>query len=622
MTNVRPHLRRLTSALALLLTLAACTSFNTNNDTELAEDSDIEFNEQPATTPSVATDEGGGSMENETTISDIRYVSRKGGGTVVIESSTPLVFRTRENPESNQYVVDVANARLPDRLKRPYITKDFNQAIASVNAYQEAGSSTAHVVVTFRAPTRATTTQTGKKLLVFATGPASQSGQANADDSSDIDTLAKTAAIEGGAGDSRILPANATAGEATRFYGRPISIEIRDTNVRDVIQLIADQSGANIVLASNIEGKVTLKLKQIPWDQALMIVMKSQGLGYVRQGSVLRIATLAQIKAENDAAKAIIEAQAEAEPLKVKILPISYAKVTDLVTRVTPFLTPRRGAVVADERTSSLIVTDLPDVLDRISNLVKSLDTPPLQVQIEAKIIEAREDFTRKYGIQWGVTGASLTNGGAGIQTNNLNITPGDIPSVLNYNIRLGTFDILGDLDATLGLAETQNVAKVLSAPRITTLNSQEATVSQSTTLQIQKQTQGAAGNTVSYEQLDVPLELKVTPQVSANGDVLLKLNITRSFPGSAGVNGAPPQIEKRTVATNVMVHNGQTAVVGGVYQSDSSESDSGVPLLKNIPVFGWLFKSTNKLSNKNELLVFLTPRIINSDNAQKEGTF
>ncbi len=606
----------------------ACSSFNNQGDSSAANDTDMEFNETAKATPSVATDEGGGSMASDTTLTDLRYVSRKGGGTVVIESSAPLTFRTRENREQNQYVVDIANVHLPDRLKRPYITKDFGQMIASVNAYQDAGSSAAHVVVQFRTSTRATVTQSGNRLLVFAAGPAlpmANGKERSLDDMSEIDNLAKTASLEGGPTDPRILPLNSESGDANRFYGRPISIEVREMAVRDVIQLIAEQSGANIVIASGADGNISLKLKQIPWDQALMIVLKSQSLGYVRQGSVLRIASLDKLKSENDASKAIIDAQIAAEPLKVKIIPVSYASVADLVSRVTPFLTVRRGAVVADVRTSSLVITDTPEIIERVTNLIKALDTPPLQVVIEGKIVEATEDFSRNYGIQWGVTGKPILNGGTGIQTNNLSIAPlgSTLPGALAYNIQLGTFDILGDLTASLGLAESQNTAKILSSPHLTTLNNEQATIEQGSKIFIPVTTQTAAGPTVSYSTIDVTLKLDVTPQVTSEGDIIMKLDIQNDFPASAPAGGSSQTpINKREVKTKILVRNGQTAVVGGVYQSTTAEGEQGVPFLRSIPVVGWLFKSKSTIKSKNELLVFLTPRIIKSDNpAEKEGS-
>lgn len=619
------QLRRSMGALMVLLSLASCTSFDGRESDENAVDQEMEFEPAQAVTPDVASDSGAGSLEGDVGITDIRYVSRNAGGTVVIESNSPLIFRTRENRETNQLIVDIPNSTLPDRLKRPYITKDFNQQISSVNAYQDSGSTTARVVIQFRNPTRATVTQSGKRLLVFPVGPASANGKdINLDDSSEIENLAKVAAVEGSSTDPRILPSSSTEiSDAARFYGRPISIEVRDTAVRDVIQLISEQSGANIVIASGVEGNVSLKLKQIPWDQALMIVMKSQGLGYVRQGSVLRIAPLKTLKDESDAARQILEAQRAAEPLKVKIIPVSYAKVVDLLERLKPFLTERRGAVVADVRTSSLVITDTPEIIERISALVRSLDTPPLQVLIEGKVVEAREGFTRSAGVSWGFTGQNAAiGGGISLGSNNLTVSNGVALPNLSYNVRLGTFDIFGDLDATLALAENENLAKVVSSPRVSALNNEEARIEQIFSTFIVKQTVVAGVTQNAFEKLDTKLQLVVTPQVTGEGNVIMDLDIMREFLSEQPTGNAPPPVESRKAKTKVMVRNGETAVVGGVYQSDVLENETGVPYLRNIPLLGWLFKSKTLRSTKNELIVFLTPRIINTDTGgAKEGS-
>ncbi len=620
------QLWRSTCALIIILSLASCTSFDGREGDGNDVNSEMEFEPAQPVTPDVASDEGAGSLEGDVGISDIRYVSRKAGGTVVIESNSPLIFRTRENRETNQLIVDIPNSRLPDRLKRPYITKDFNQLISSVNAYQDSGSTTSRVVIQFRSPTRATVTQSGKRLLVFPMGPASATGKDVAlDDSAEIDNLAKVAAVEGSPTDPRILPnSSSEMNDATRFFGRPISIEVRETSVRDVIQLISEQSGANIVIASGVDGNVSLKLKQIPWDQALMIVMKSQGLGYVRQGSVLRIAPLKTLKDESDAARQILEAQRAAEPLKVKIIPVSYAKVADLVTRLTPFLTEKRGAVVADVRTSSLVVTDTPEIIERISNLVKSLDTPPLQVLIEGKVVEAREGFTRQVGINWGLSGGSAAlGGGISLGANNLSVAGSNIAAPnLTYNVRLGTFDVFGDLDATLNLAESENLAKIVSSPRVSALNNEPATIEQTVSTFIRKQTVVAGVATNTFEKLDTKLQLAVTPQVTGDGNVIMDLTILREFISGQPEGDAPAPVEARNAKTKVMVRNGETAVIGGVYQSDMLESESGVPYLRNLPLLGWLFKSRSVQNTKNELIVFLTPRIINSDAGPKtEGS-
>lgn len=620
------QLWRSTCALMVILSLASCTSFDNREGDGNDVNQEMEFEPAQAAIPDVASDEGAGSLDGDVGITDIRYVSRKAGGTVVIESNSPLIFRTRDNRETNQLIVDIPNSRLPDRLKRPYITKDFNQQISSVNAYQDSGSTTSRVVIQFRVPTRATVTQSGKRLLVFPMGPATADGKdSNLDDSTEIDNLAKVAAVEGSSTDPRILPSSSVElSDAARFYGRPISIEVRDTAVRDVIQLISEQSGSNIVIASGVEGNVSLKLKQIPWDQALMIVMKSQGLGYVRQGSVLRIAPLKTLKDESDAARQILEAQRAAEPLKVKIIPVSYAKVADLVERVKPFLTEKRGAIVADVRTSSLVVTDTPEMIDRVSTLIKSLDTPPLQVLIEGKVVEAREGFTRQMGINWGLSGGTQSfGGGVALGANNLAVAGTNIASPnLNYNIRLGTFDVFGDLDATLSLAETENLAKIVSSPRVSALNNEAANIEQTVSTFIRKQTVVAGVATNTFEKLDTKLQLNVTPQVTGDGNVIMDLNILREFISGTPEGEAPAPVESRNAKTKVMVRNGETAVIGGVYQSDVLESEAGVPYLRNLPLVGWLFKSRNVQTNKNELIVFLTPRIINTDTgATKEGS-
>jgi type IV pilus assembly protein PilQ len=615
---------RAVCALMVLFSMASCTSFD-NRDASDA-DQEMEFEPVASTTPDVATD-AAGALDNDVSLTDIRYVSRKAGGTVVIEANSPLTFRTRENKETNQLVVDIPNSRLPDRLKRPYITKDFNQQISSINAYQDSGSTTARVVIQFRTPTRATVTQSGKRLLVFPVGPAVANGQDRTlDDTAEIDNLARVAAVEGSSSDPRILPQSSTElTDASRFYGRPISIEVRDTSVRDVIQLIAEQSGANIVLASGVEGNISLKLKQIPWDQTLMIVMKSQGLGYVRQGSVLRIAPLKTLKDENDAARQILEAQRAAEPLKVKIVPVSYAKVGELVDQVKPFLTEKRGAVVADPRTSSLIITDTPEIIERISNLVNSLDTPPLQVLIEGKVVEAREGFTRRFGVNWGFSGQQTAlGGGRSIQSNNLQIAGANVASPnINYNIRLGTFDIFGDLDANLALAESENLAKVVSSPRVSAVNNSPATISQVVNSFVAKQTVVGGTLTNTYEKLETKLALAVTPQITGEGNIIMDLEIQRDFNSDVQpVGGAPAPIESRQAKTKIMVRNGETAVVGGIYQSDVIESETGVPWLRSIPVVGWLFKSRTFQNTKNELILFLTPRIITTDaGTGKEGS-
>lgn len=576
---------------------------------------------------------------DQVNITNLKYVSRKGGGTVVIETSAPATYHTREVSSQNQVVVEIENAILPAKLKRPFVTKDFNQSIASMNAYQDPGSTTARVVIQFKTPQAASVQQTGNVLTVAAGGAAgdeyvdgsansAQAANANSGDGDegfdDGSSVASSSGGGGGASDPRILPSSATdptGFDNTRFYGRPISIEVRDTAVRDVINVIAEQSGANIVLAGEVDGNISLKLRQVPWDQALLIVMKTRGLGYVRQGSILRVAPYDNLQKEVESARKVAEAQKAAEPLRVKVIPVGYAKVDGLDKQITPFLTKERGRIVADIRTNSLIVTDTVDVLARISNLVKAIDTPPLQVLIEGKVVEAREVFKREVGINWGWSGQEVDVGGGKFLSNNFGISPGNLMqgSGASGGVSLGTLDIFGDLAAQLRLFEMEDIVHVISSPRVVVLNNEAANIVQSSNIPVAQVNQSAGVAVTSTIYQPIEMKLDVTPQVTSESDIILNVAIKREF---AGNTANPPDINKREAKTKVLVRNGQTAVIGGVYQADTSEGEAGVPWLRKLPVFGWLFKQKTMDNNKSEMLVFITPRILNADTAiQKENT-
>ncbi|MBK7890441.1 MAG: type IV pilus secretin PilQ [Bdellovibrionales bacterium] len=592
-------------------------------------------------------------------ISDIRYDAKLNGGTVLIATTGAPTYRTREIQSQNQVVVEIANAKLPERLKRPFNTKDFKQAIVSINAYQDQGSNTARIVLQFRQPRSVDVRQNGSSLTVVPlaegasavarestkpSAPITQSDdfgdieqggddeESSADVADDEDSATvspvvaeparpSVARASGASSAGKIMPSSSLDDERSgdiRYYGKAISIEVRDTPVRDVIGLISEQSGANIVLADDVTGSITIKLRSIPWDQALAIVMRTRALGYVRQGSVLRIAPIARLQAEAEEARRIIEAQEATLPLKVKVLPVSFANVSTLVTQIRNTLQKAvgsqvvsRGAIEADSRSSSLIVTDTEENIRRIEQLVTALDTPPLQVMIEGKIVEARESNNKELGINWGYSGQDLGFAG-GVLSHNAKISPSQVGSATTVNLRLGTLDFLGDLDARLSLLERDSLARVVSSPRIVTMNAQEATIEQALSIAISSTTivNNLPVTTTTFK--EVPTSLKVTPQITPSGDVLMNINFKRQFP--ADLTGGSANIESREVKTNVMVKNGQTTVIGGVYQADQTEVEEGTPFLKHVPVLGWLFKNQTKQQVRNELLVFLTPRILNAD--------
>lgn len=596
--------------------------------------SDPMAQQPPPATEEPAMGEPTGQVVN---IKALQYRANDNGGTVVIEADGPMQFETRLNQDTNQYVIEIANSKLPAKLKRPLNTKDFGGTIGSIDAYQNSGSTTTRVVVQLRPNEPEPTVQAEGNSLLVVTTPALPNSDPMAQ--APVDTSADG---DGDGGDmvaeqqSDIPASKLMTSENLEdflsnnqtFYGKKISIETDEVEVREVFKLISDEANVNLILADGVDGKVSVKLKNVPWDQALVLLMKTKKLGYTRSGNVLRIANLADIqKEEKDSFDLQNQRRQNAAP-KVRTLQVNYAKVEDLEKQLKNMLS-KTGTVVSDPRTSSLIITDFEENIERASKVVQSLDVPPQQVLIEGKIVEAVEDSEESMGIRWDFSGAPtqigsgknvLSSSIAPIRmTNNLSVNP-DVPgnSSMNLGFSLGTFDILGDLNATLSLFEKEGKVKVLSSPRIVTMHNEKATIEQVVQLPV-RQTQVSNGSTItSVSFKDTKLGLEVTPQLTNDGAVMMKLDMIREFAGPVADNqDGAPSINSRKASTRVMVKNGQTAVIGGIYQNDARNTDTRVPGLGKLPFIGWLFRSKNKSEQRNELLMFLTPRILGQLDSQ-----
>ncbi len=555
-------------------------------------------------------------------IKNIKYKANDNGGSVVIEADQPLTFETRKNPDTNQFVIEIANADLPARLKRPFNTKDMQGGIGSLDAYQDKGSSTTRVVVQLRANVPDPTVQAeGNSLLVIQSGDqlsntvlksasSGSAGDLNAQENPAASQILSSHSLE------EFLSGN------SQFYGKKISIEVSEMDVREVFKLISTESGINLVLSDDVKGTISLKLRQVPWDQAFVVIMKAKKLGYTRAGSILRVAPYADIKTEEDDSIKMSNAKKATVALKVRMLSVSYAKIDDLVKQVTPFLSDR-GKVVGDPRTSAIVISDLDENIERVAKLVASVDVPPPQVLIEGKIVEAGDSFQRQIGVNWQASGQPGTLGMASggkkiIGSTSLAVTPQLGTAVGNLQFHLGVLDVLGNLDANLALFESQNAVKVLSSPRIVTLHNEPAEINQTTEIPLLKQTVSGGIVTNSVDYRAVKLRLQVTPQITNDAAVIMAVDVNREFLGAVvdQQTSARP-INTRTAKTKVMVRNGQTAVIGGIYQSDESQGETKVPFVGDIPIFGWLFKNRNNSHEKNELLIFVTPRILGQADSQ-----
>ena len=555
---------------------------------------------EPAPSTSVATN------GSPATITNLQFKANENGGTVIVQGDRPLNYTTRANADLHQYIVEVDNAILPDKLKRSLNTKDIRGSIGSIDAYQNPGSTTARFVIQMREGVAEPAVQVeGNSLLIVAAGAAASSI-----------AHAEAPVVEAGE-ETKILPnQNLTdflAGN-NKFYGKKISIETNNMDIRDALNLITEESGVNMVIAEEVKGNVSLKLRQVPWDQALIVLMRARKLGYTRQGNVLRIAPLGDLKAEEDDANKLALARKNLEPLKVRMFPVSYAKVDELEKKIKDFLGDR-GKVVGDVRTNSLVVTDINENLDRAAKLIQSLDTQPPQVLIEGKIVEASETFTRNIGVSWNVTGQAIklgsTSRGPVNMSPRFNINQGtSTAGNFNFNLDVGTLDVFGSISAALALSESENKVKTLSSPRILTMSNEKADINQTTEVPVKQVTVTGNSSQTTYQFKPLTLKLEVTPQVTADGSVIMKVTVNRQIKGANNADGSFAT-NSREANTKVLVKNGQTAVIGGIYQSDATEGEEGVPWLRELPLIGNLFKVKSTDKSKSELLIFLTPRIM-----------
>jgi type IV pilus assembly protein PilQ len=556
-------------------------------------------------------------------IENFRYRANDNGGTLIVEANGPLEYTTRLNPETNQFVIEIPRSRLARKLKRPFNTRDMGGQVGAIDAYQNRGSTTSRIVVQLREGAGEPVVQPeGNSLLIVASKSAAapiaaRSGDAEASGAPDAEDIAAADAENFPEQESSILSAQSLeeflAGNM-QFFGRKISIETQDMDLRDVFRLIAEESGLNLILSDDIKGTISVKLRQVPWDQALVMIMKSKKLGYTRAGNILRIAPISDIKGEEDEAIRLATAKKNQAPLKVRMVPISYANVNELAAQVRPFMSDR-GRVIGDTRTSALVIQDADENIERVLKLISSIDVPPPQVLIEGKVVEASDGFRKSVGVNWSASGQNFQlgrgrnpSGSAGFQ-----VSPQLGPATFGLDFRLGTLDILGDLQATLALFEQEGQVKVISSPRILTLHNQPAEINQSTEIPLISTNQVPnAGSTTSVSFKPVRLKLQVTPQITNDGAVIMDVDVNREFVGEVvDQNTQARPVNSRSAKTKVLVRNGQTAVIGGIYQSDAAEGTRKVPWLGDVPGVGWLFKSRSKDTSKNELLIFLTPRIL-----------
>jgi type IV pilus assembly protein PilQ len=422
----------------------------------------------------------------------------------------------------------------------------------------------------------------------------------------------------------------ATLGGTERFAGKRISLDFQDAEISSVLRLIADVSGLNMVVGEAVKSKVTLKLLNVPWDQALDLILKLNNLGQIREGNILWIDTLANItKLRDDAARAK-ESTLKAEELVTRIIYLNFADAAKTVDVAKSNLSTR-GEIKVDSRTNALVVRDISDNLTRVEKIVRDLDQRTPQVQIEARIVQASKSFARGLGVQWGLSSLRTTSTGSGkdapitvnigtsgastfgAQASDFLINlpasasgvsvPGSTAGFLIGKF-LGT---TGTLDLRLSAGEALGQTKVVSAPKIITLDNKPAKLEQGS--QIPFSTVSLQGTQTTF--VDALLTLNVTPHVIPHANtVRLEIKVTKNSLGAVTVT-AGPTIDKKEATTEILLRDGETTVLGGIFEETRNDSIQGIPWFNRIPFLGWLFKNEGVSVNQTELLVFVTPTIV-----------
>src|ERR1700722_2023848 len=528
-----------------------------------------------------------------------------GTGRVIVQLTDP---RTPVNvrQEGQQIVVDFAGTVMPKNLMRRYDVMDFATPVQTVDAVRVDGSS---------------------RLVISSQGDFEQLAY-QSDNQYTVEIKASSKRTAG-------------AEEKKEYTGERLTLNFQDIDVRSVLQLLADTSGQNIVVSDSVSGNLTLRLQNVPWDQALDIVLRTKGLDKRRQDNVIIIGPTEELATREKAELAAHKEVQELSPTHVEFIQVNYAKVSDLAKLIKSgnakdsMLSPR-GSLSMDERTNTLLVQDTSDKLTDIRRLVQTLDVPVKQVLIEARIVIVSDTFERDLGARFGVNSASALTGagsllavsgngtgansilGTGLGSASLAATTLDnryqvnTPAA-NTNGSIG-ISLLGGsylVDLELSAAQNEGKSEVISSPRVITANQKQATIMQGVEIPYQE---SASSGATTTQFKDAVLKLKVTPLITPDNRVILDLDVSDDSVGqqvTSATGGSVPSIDTRQIITQVLVNDGQTVVLGGILDTTRSKAANKVPFLADIPILGFFFRSTIDINNKTELLIFITPKIL-----------
>lgn len=558
--------------------------------------------------------------------------------------------------EDKQIIVDLTEVEATERVMRAFDTSEFSGGIVFVKAYKKPKSEKdIRIAIQLRDNVRSVLVRRPNKVVlqvenrygVFSQKKAEE-GQSYKEQVANIPTNQLNKINIPKSDSTEDLLENITMSGRKKYLGKKITMNLKSIKPDEILKMLGETSGFNIIFTEEVKKMepMSLNLNDIPWDQALDTILEMNKLVAKKNGMILLVTTLKAATEEKEIEKKALAAMADQEPLLTKIFPISYAKMEDLKTILSEYLSEgssgggggmimpgpgggggasgKRGKISVDTRTNSIIVKDTAEVIERMKKIVELLDTQTPQVLIESKIVEVSERYSKEIGLDNGLSfGYDPFSASANTATNNGTFTfstaPSSATALFGLNVmRIGKFK---DLMFNLKLMESESKGKIISSPKVITKNNVAANITQEEQTYYLEQTTSSTGSgsttSQNWKAQGSKLELQVTPQVTNEGAISMEVQVKKDSLTPAAQVGAPQDEIKRTVKTQVLVDNGSTVVIGGIYSYQQSENQNGIPFLKDVPLIGWLFRSKfNPATIKKELIIFLTPRIINQEEA------
>ena len=537
--------------------------------------------------------------------------------------------------DDKQIIVDFKNVQASPRVLRAFDTSEFSGSIVFVSAYHRPQNiKDIRVVLQLRDNVNSELRKKNNKVTLMVENRFGAFAQIRLKGS---ESTVSSTGSQMGEGRLKInIPKsqsmedildNIALSGPTKYIGKKISLNVKNLSIENVLKMIAKISGFNVILSNEAKDSppITLFLVDTPWDQVLDTILELNNLVPERKGSILVVHDQDVLAKKRDAIEKAREAMVNKKPLETRVIPISYAKMDELSEILTPYLTKDRGNITSDERTNSLIIEDKLEVIERMKKIIEILDVQTPQILIASKIIDVSQDYQKELGLlngfsftsdfSPGVPRGSLTRNGPEFNFSSVGEAGGSAGTVLGFSLGIGR---IRNLDFLLQLHEQEAKIKTIASPKIITQNNKAATITATDTEPFAVTVVDPGGQTQNtYDNAEASTNMSVTPQVTNEGSIMMNITVSRSTFGNRapGSSPPPPPTATRSVNTNVLIDNGSTVVIGGLYSSTEERRDSGIPVLKDIPLVGWLFRNPYRQDeNKTEMMIFLTPTVINEE--------